>query len=228
MSTIPTLLTGGEGYGWGLKMPTKPFGQLSASGDFGIQLSDTATAGAVTTDVTSSGPTLLEGFGTGLAIGQAISSVYDAFASSKATAYALKQQAGVMKNNQAIAQMGAESAMRAGEAQVAALTYKAGLVKAAQRTRLAANGVNINSGSAAEIQRSTDIMKEIDKQTAQMNALASAWGYRRKASAYSMQSGVAQISAGAFSKTAAASAISSLLDKGTVAADRWYKYFGGA
>jgi Tfp pilus assembly protein PilX len=170
------------------------------------------------------GPGLMGNMSMGLSIGQAIGSVYSAFAQASATKYALNKQAQIMEDNRQIAQMGAESAFRAGEAQIAQLTYKAGQRKAAQRSSFAANGVALGNGSVAEVLASGDIMKEIDKDTAQMNALANAWGYKRQASQYAIQSGVAGIKAGATSGWGGAA--SGLLEHGTAVADRWYRYYG--
>ena len=162
----------------------------------------------------------------GLSVGQAIGSVYSAFSSAKATKYALNKQAQIMEDNRQIAQMGAESAFRAGEAQIAQLTYKAGQRKAAQRAGFAANGVAMSGGgSYAEVLASGDIMKEIDKDTAEMNALANAWGYKRQASQYNMQSAVSALKANYTSGFGDAS--SNLIEHGTAVADKWYRYYGG-
>src|SRR5690606_2794216 len=40
------------------------------------------------------------------------------------------------------------------------------------------NGIDVGTGSAAEIQASTDILKEIDSNTLMSNAVRTAWGYR--------------------------------------------------
>lgn len=200
-------------YGW--NAGTQTFGQLPQAG------SSAATASS------SSGPGWAGSMSMGLSIGQAIGSVYSAFASASAQKYALNKQAQIMENNRQIAQMGAESAFRAGEAQIAQLTYKAGQRKASQRAALAANGVAMKGGgSYAEVLASGDIMKEIDKDTAELNALANAWGYKRQASQYAMQSGIAGIKAGSTSGWGGAS--SSLIEHGTAVADRWYRYYGSS
>jgi len=80
--------------------------------------------------------------------------------------------------NAKIAEMGAESALHQGQQQSAALTLKAGQMKSSQRAAMAANGIDLGVGNAAEIQASTDIMKEIDKNQIEANAIRTAWGYR--------------------------------------------------
>lgn len=80
--------------------------------------------------------------------------------------------------NQRIAELAAQSSLAAGQQQIAAQTLKAGQVKGAQRAAMAANGIDLGEGSAAEVQVSTDMMKELDTNTLQANAVRTAWGYR--------------------------------------------------
>ena len=163
----------------------------------------------------------------GLAIGQAIGSVYSAWKSGKTTKYVMKKQAEVAEYNRQMGQLSAETAYRQGEAQAAQLTYKAGQVKAKQRTAMAANGITLGVGSSKEVTASTDIMKEIDKSTAQLNAIQAAWGYKQQALQASAQGGIYS-SLGAYSqKVAMGEGFSNMLDKGSLAASRWYRYFGG-
>ena len=200
-------------YGW--NPATQTFGQMPSAGTAPTAEATTASSAGV-----------LGNLSIGLSLGQMVGSIYGAFASSSAQKYALKKQAQIMEDNRQIAQMGAESAFRAGEAQIAQLTYKAGQRKASQRAALAANGVAMTGGgSYAEVLASGDIMTAIDKDTAEMNALANAWGYKRQASQYAMQSAVAGIKADATSGIGAAS--TALIDNGTAVADKWYRYYGG-
>jgi hypothetical protein len=80
--------------------------------------------------------------------------------------------------NARIAELGAQSVLYQGERQVGALTMRAGNLKSAQRATMAANGIDLGSGNAAEVQASTEIMKEVDKTALEANAVRSAWGYR--------------------------------------------------
>lgn len=80
--------------------------------------------------------------------------------------------------NARIAELGAQSVLFQGERQVGALTLKAGQLKSTQRASMAANGIDLGSGSAAEVQASTEILKEVDKNAIEANAVRSAWGYR--------------------------------------------------
>lgn len=80
--------------------------------------------------------------------------------------------------NAKISEMGAQSALAQGQQQIASLTLKAGQIKSTQRAAMAANGIDLGEGNAAEVLASTDIMKEIDKNQIEANAIRTAWGYR--------------------------------------------------
>lgn len=82
------------------------------------------------------------------------------------------------KANAEIAEMGAQSVLSQGQQQTASLTLKAGQLKSSQRAAMAANGIDLGEGNAVDVQASTEIMKEIDKNQIEQNALRSAWGYR--------------------------------------------------
>ena len=80
-----------------------------------------------------------------------------------------------------------EQTLRANEKDVAQKTMAAGRVKHSQRASLAANGVAVGEGSAAELQASTDLIKEIDVNQMNENALREAWGYRMQGANYNNQ-----------------------------------------
>lgn len=80
--------------------------------------------------------------------------------------------------NASIAELGAQSALSAGQQQIATQTLKAGQLKSSQRAAMASNGVDLGEGSAAEVQQSGDIVKGIDMDTLRANAARVAMGYR--------------------------------------------------
>lgn len=148
-----------------------------------------------------------------------------------ANASVVRATAGV---NSRIAELGAQSTLLQGQQQVGALTLKAGQLKSSQRASLAANGVDLGVGSAAEIQASTDIMSEIDRNTIEANAVRSAWGYRTQAVNFQNEALMAQSNGWAYrtdaeNKRTTASAISpfgsaagSLLGSAASVAGSWY------
>lgn len=65
----------------------------------------------------------------------------------------------------------------------------------AQRAGFAANGVDVNSGSAADIQDDTAALGELDALTIKNNAAREAWGYRKQSQQYQQTARNAQRSA---------------------------------
>ena len=90
----------------------------------------------------------------------------------------LRAQAAMAEVNARIAEMGAQSALRSGQYEVGRLTLQAGQLKGRQRAALAGSGVAMGEGSAREVQASTDVMKDIDKNALLANAVSQAWGHR--------------------------------------------------
>lgn len=129
--------------------------------------------------------------------------------------------------NARIAELGAQSALQQGEKQVGALTLKAAQLKGSQRARLAANGVDLGTGNAAEILAGTDVMTEIDKNTINANAVRTAWGYRTQATNYQAEAGGYEAQANmqrakGNSISAFGAASSSLLGNAGSVASSWY------
>ncbi|HEX7386243.1 MAG TPA: hypothetical protein VF285_03070 [Castellaniella sp.] len=168
--------------------------------------------------------------------GGAISSGLGSFFGASAAQAGLRSQAAVSDANARIydanarmAELSAQSALSQGQQQVAAATMKAGQTKSAQRAALAANGVDVGEGNAAEIQASTEILKEIDANTITANAVRTAWGYRTQGLNMQAQASNARIDA--LSRQSVASSISpvgaagtSLLAGAGRVADSWYKF----
>ena len=97
--------------------------------------------------------------------------------------------------NARIAELGAQSVLAKAEKDTASLTLKAGQLKSSQKASMAANGVDLGVGNAAEVQASTDIMKEIDMNTLKENAVRDAWGYRTQAASIQSEGIVASSNA---------------------------------
>lgn len=123
--------------------------------------------------------------------------------------------------NARIAELGARSALDQGQRQIGALTMQAGNLKSRQRAALAANGVDLGEGNAAEIQASTDIMSEMDKNTLESNAVRTAWGYRTQG--VNDQNQAIMDRAAADGVSPFASATSSLLTGAGQVASYWYQ-----
>lgn len=132
----------------------------------------------------------------------------------------LQFQADMAEINARMSESSAQSALLQGQKQVGAISMQAGKIKRSQRAAMAANGIDVGVGNAAETMASTELMKEIDMNTAEANAVMSAWGYRVQGTSYQNQANIGRASAGAVSPFA--SAASSLINGATSVASSWY------
>ena len=153
-------------------------------------------------------------------IGGAATSAIGSYFGAATQKAVLNGQAAVADSNARISELGAQSALMQGQQQVGALTLRAGQLKSSQRAAMAANGIDLGTGNAAELQASTDIMKEIDANTLTANAVRSAWGYRTQAMNFKNEALTRRASAGALSPGMAAA--SSLLGSAGSVASSWY------
>ena len=117
----------------------------------------------------------------GMMAGMAGLSLYQAYGNSKSAEAEGEFKKQQFETNAKLAEMQSDDAMRRGYKAVEQIRTKAHQTKGAQRAALAAQGLDINSGSAAEIQDDTDRMSEEDVATAKTNAWREAWGYKMQA-----------------------------------------------
>jgi hypothetical protein len=132
----------------------------------------------------------LAGLAGGLMGNRYSSSASDSMA--KSAQLAAEAQAQLAETNASIADLQAEAALSKGNAAVARLTQQAGQMKSAQRAGMAARGIDLGQGNAAEILASTDMMKDVDKATLIYNALNESFGYRTNAINARAQAGMAR------------------------------------
>lgn len=101
-----------------------------------------------------------------------------------ATAGQANYNARVAKNNATIANQNAVYSEEAGEAKTQAQGQKEAGQLGAIKTGLAANGVDVNSGSALDVQTGQRATGALDEQTIANNTELEAYGYRSQATGY--------------------------------------------
>lgn len=153
--------------------------------------------------------------------GGAISGAVGSYYGAKTQQSNLETQAVIADVNTRIAELGAQSVLRQGQREVGRVTMQAGQLKSRQRASMAANGVALDEGSAAELQASTEMMKEIDAATVESNAIRSAWGYRTQG--LSSQNQALGARASAETTSPFGSAATSLIGGATNVAGSWYQ-----
>jgi hypothetical protein len=121
--------------------------------------------------------------GTGVS---AVGTIESGYATSNAAAY----QAQVAQNNATIAEQNATYASNAGLAQAAATSMKgaagSGKIKATQ----AASGIDVNTGSAVNVQASERETNVLSSETVLNNAELQSYGYRAAATGYEATAGL--------------------------------------
>jgi hypothetical protein len=113
----------------------------------------------------------------GKAVGGMIGASNDAEAMREQAAFAKKQG----ESQARIYDIQAGDALRRGEQDQLAIGAQARQVKGAQRAGLAAQGIAVDTGSAADVQAETEKLSAQDVQRAKNNAWREAWGYRVQA-----------------------------------------------
>src|SRR6185437_8079095 len=108
----------------------------------------------------------------------AISSIAGGFAQAGMANY----QAQVASNNAIIARQKATYATEAGETQAQAESLKERARGASIKAAEASSNVDVNSGTALDLQQSQRELGELDTQTRMSNAALNAYGYRSEAS----------------------------------------------
>jgi hypothetical protein len=87
-------------------------------------------------------------------------------------------QAAMGEQNAGYKEMAAQDAEKRGAVQADQYRRQVGQLIGSQRSGFAANGIDVNSGTAAEIQDDTAAFGEFDALTIANNAAREAWGYR--------------------------------------------------
>lgn len=139
------------------------------------------------------------------------------------TVYSIDQQKrtnkAVAHNNAIMNEYAAQDAERRGEKDAQDVRRKAAALKGTQRSLMAARGLDLGEGTAAEVLDQTDFFSREDTATARSNAAREAWKYRA-AGAQGLSVASAQ------ADQANVQMFSTLLGTGGTVADRWYKRNG--
>ena len=120
-------------------------------------------------------------------------------------------------NNAQMAEYAAQDAQRRGEEEATAVQRKGAALKSAQRVSLAAKGLDLGYGTAADLQDQTDFFTQSDVATTRTNAAREAWNSRAR--------GQAMLTQGrADSLNSMYQAGGSLLSGAGMVADKWNTY----
>ena len=123
-----------------------------------------------------------------LAIAGPILGAAGSLVSGAASQNAADYQAQVANNNAITAGYNAAESTQAGEVQAQNKSMQGAEKQAAIKTTMAANGVDVNSGSAVRVQEGAHEVAQTDTATTMHNALLQAYGYRTQQTGFEAQS----------------------------------------
>jgi hypothetical protein len=125
-----------------------------------------------------------------------------ASAAAQANAQQAAYQAQIARNNQIIANQQAEHETEVGQEQAARKSQEGAAKQALTRAGLAASGVDVNTGSAKDVQVSERELNKLDAETVLSNAQEKAYGYRSQAANFGAQAGQYALQGGRYSNEA--------------------------
>ena len=128
--------------------------------------------------------------------------------------YAAQSQQAALRGQAMVADVGARSVLLAGQRAKQSSQLATANLKGRQRATMAANGVDLSTGTPANILTGTDVLGQADAAAIEHNALMSAWGYQTEAAS-------ARSAAGAISPLT--SAATTLLGSASSIAGSWYR-----
>lgn len=156
-----------------------------------------------------------------LQLGGTALSATSAVNNSRGARTAYNAQGQVAQNNAQISEWQAQDALSRGDRAVYTQRLKTKQLKGTQRARMAASGVDLGVGSAAEILSDTDYFGEVDAATLHDNAAKEAWALRNQASNFTGEAALMRSRAAAESPLMAGA--TSLLSSAGRVAGNWYQ-----
>lgn len=154
------------------------------------------------------------------AVGTAVSAI-GAISSADAQAQAASYQAQVARNNATIANQNAAYSVKAGEAQATAQGLKSRAELGSAVAGLAAGGVDVNSGSAADVQTTQREFGQLDTEQTRQNAQLQAYGYRSQSSNFTAEAALEQQKADQAPIAGAFTAAGDLLSGASSLGSKW-------
>lgn len=149
-----------------------------------------------------------------------LNSAFGARNAAESNKLSLGHQADIADINARMSESAAQSTLLSGQREEQKSRIATANLKGTQRANLAANGVDLGEGSAANILTTTDVMGEIDANTIQANAIQGAWGHRTQGENYKAQATTSRAASNAVNPDSAFT--SSLIGGAGQVASSWY------
>lgn len=151
----------------------------------------------------------------------ATGSLATAYTSAEASRAQGEYQKRMYELNQGMAEFQAKDIIRRGDKESAQMAKKVKQTVGAQRAALAAQGVDVDSGSAIEVQEDTQLIGAKDALTIKNNAWREAWGFKVQAIQMGAQGEFAKMAAGNQARNTMLTGGLQSLQYGAMAAHQW-------
>lgn len=151
-----------------------------------------------------------------------------AIQSANAQAASSRYQAQVASNNARIAQQNSEYAIQAGQRKSEQAGEQQRAILASARGNIAAHNVDVNTGSAADVQTTDRQAGYQSVSDVLNNADLTAYGYKTQATSFQAQSGLDQATASQAGTAGMYSAAGTLLGGASSLSSQWMKLLPGA
>lgn len=185
-----------------------------------------STAGAAV--ATAASGITLAGAATAATLASGAIGAYGAIQSGQAQKKQARYQSAVERNNATIAGWQAEDATQRGQIEEQRQRLATARLRGAQRAGMAANGIEIDSGSPLDVLMDTASLGELDALTIRSNAEREAYGFRSQQGNLMAQSGLTTMAGRNAATAGYIGAGSTLLSTAATAGDRaaTYKRYG--
>ncbi len=147
-----------------------------------------------------------------------------AIQSASAQSDAAKYQAQVSANNAIIANQNAAYATQAGEQAATVEGLKSAASAGAVRTGIAGNGIDVNTGSAADVQAQQRQAGLLDTETVRQNAAMQNYGFRTQSTGFTAESQLQRARAAQATTAGDIGAAGSLLGGASSVASKWSNF----
>jgi hypothetical protein len=154
------------------------------------------------------------------AVGLAMSA-YGTYQQGQSQKSMANYNARIAENNAQINEIEAQDAIKRGDEEANAIRRNADMLKGSQRASMAARGLDLAEGTAAELQFQTDFFSSVDQATARDNAKRQAWSIRTQGANFKSEAAMQHATAKSINPWM--NTAGSLLTNGGMVASKWYK-----
>ena len=153
--------------------------------------------------------------------------VFSAYQSSKAQMEMSEYQASIYESNQRLAGLQADDAIRRGTKEADKMGAQTSAAIGSQRVAMAANGIELGYGSAADIEADTKAIGLENANTIRNNAWREAWGYKVDAANSGSQAAMTRLAGAGNAKATLITGGLKAIDAGSRYVDSQYRYTKG-